>query len=320
MKKIFISAALLIAAATAWGQYALPKISVTNVRSHPRHSAELVSQVVMGTPLKVLSDDGSWLQVETPEGYKGYVITNTLSKFTEPMLTRWQSAPRVVVSSVDQTWVYDNPTEFTTVRRVTDVVPGVILETDGPAKGRALPVSLPDGRKGYIACADVTPVEKWASRATSSAPDSVVAIAPSMMGAPYVWGGTSVKGADCSGYSQLLYYRQGILLPRDAWQQAQVGTLVLTRHSEPVTEKLLKPLRPGDLLFFGNASTRKVTHVGIYRGNGEVIHCSSRVKVNSLIPGAKGYDKSLNLLLARRIEGDAMEKLAVKSRAVYGIK
>ncbi len=86
-------------------------------------------------------------------------------------------------------------------------------------------------------------------------------------GGKYVWGGTSPKGFDCSGYVQYLYKKHGVDLPRTAWSQSKKGKPVDLAH-----------LQKGDLLFFLTDKKRgiPVTHVGIYLGNGEFIHAASR--------------------------------------------
>ena len=99
-------------------------------------------------------------------------------------------------------------------------------------------------------------------------------------GGKYIWGGTTPKGFDCSGYVQYLYKKQGINLPRTALSQSQVG--------EDVD---IDNLKKGDLLFFLTDKKRKipVTHVGIYIGNGEFIHAASRKKGIIISPITHGY-------------------------------
>jgi len=99
-------------------------------------------------------------------------------------------------------------------------------------------------------------------------------------GGRYIWGGTTPKGFDCSGYVQYLYKKQGINLPRTALSQSQVG--------EDVD---IDNLKKGDLLFFLTDKKRKipVTHVGIYIGNGEFIHAASRKKGIIISPITQGY-------------------------------
>src|SRR5690606_40781222 len=102
------------------------------------------------------------------------------------------------------------------------------------------------------------------------------------MGRPYLWGGTSGKGVDCSGFTKMVYYLNGLELPRDASQQVRSGVEI------PLDENLSR-LEPGDRLFVGykdkDGKKARITHVGIHIGDGWRIHASQRVMVQSLMPG-----------------------------------
>ena len=107
-----------------------------------------------------------------------------------------------------------------------------------------------------------------------------------------MWGGTSSKGVDCSGFVKIVYYSRGIILARDASQQA--------RYGEPVDFSNRNNLQPGDLLFFGR-SAQRITHVGIYQENGNFIHSSGKVHIGSIDPKAPNYVAERNNVAARRI-------------------
>jgi cell wall-associated NlpC family hydrolase len=107
-------------------------------------------------------------------------------------------------------------------------------------------------------------------------PQNLVETAGSFMGIPYLWGGTSSKGFDCSGFIKTVYYLNGMILTRDASQQFQYG-IRIRRASFPDS------LKNGDLLFFGSSGRGRprATHIGMYIGDSEFIHCSGMVRINS---------------------------------------
>ena len=126
-----------------------------------------------------------------------------------------------------------------------------------------------------------------------------------MLGVPYLWGGTSTKGVDCSGFTKMSYFLNGIVLPRDASQQALVGEKIDIYEDDIVNiDKCIKNLMPGDLLFFASdKKTLRVTHTGIYIGNGQFIQAAGLVRINSMISGSANYDdfQSRTLVSARRM-------------------
>jgi cell wall-associated NlpC family hydrolase len=122
------------------------------------------------------------------------------------------------------------------------------------------------------------------------------------MGIPYFWGGTSCKALDCSGFTKTVYFLNGVLLPRDASQQALVG--------RPVDAgKDFSGIEVGDLLFFGTRGTaerkERVTHVGIALGGGKFIHEGGDVRINSLNENDPEYSapRRETFLGVRRIIG-----------------
>ena len=259
--------------------WALPRISVAHIRVSPGHSAELSSQAIMGMPVKLLEKKGDWWRVETPDGYGGYIIKNSLIEMTDSQIDKWRDADRVVVSSIHQTYVVARPSAKCNMREIiTDVVNGVILEGTKSDKEYSK-VTLPDGKCGYIKSCDITPIEKWASQDFDS--KLILNMAYSMHGLPYLWGGTSTKSLDCSGLAKVSYLANGIILRRDAYQQAETGLRI--------DAKDWRKLKAGDLLFFGNPKTKRVTHVAIYDNDGMYIHASGRVKVNSINPEDRAY-------------------------------
>lgn len=314
---------ILVAAVTGFTaaaeQWAQPKVSVAILRSEPRHAAEQVSQVVMGTPLKVIKSGREWWQVETPEGYTGYIRNNTLTPLSDGEMAQWRKSRRGVVTADRTIYVTVTPTADELADRVTDIVNGSIVRigdvtpasTSGIISGDnagdvITSIILPDGRKGYLPARYLKPIEQWADQTWDAT--KLPSYASRLMGTPYVWGGTSTKGMDCSGLTQITAYRYGVLLPRDASQQIKVGTVV--DKSRPADFKA------GDLLFFGNVNTGRVTHVAISQGGYDYIHSSARVRQSSLDPASPLYENP-GLIGVRRIDETTAGKLALKSHPWY---
>ena len=126
-----------------------------------------------------------------------------------------------------------------------------------------------------------------------------------MEGTPYLWGGTSIKSLDCSGLAKVCYFANGIILMRDASQQALTG--------EKFKPEQWRELEAGDLLFFGNPETGKVTHVAIYDNSGDYVHSSGRVRRNSVDPESESY-LTTPFLSASRIKSRLNTKGIVQAK------
>src|SRR5690606_1765705 len=154
------------------------------------------------------------------------------------------------------------------------------------------------------------PYHEWLAKTELTA-ENVLKVAKSMIGVPYLWGGTSVKGVDCSGFTKTAYYMNGLVIPRDASQQVNSGKNIdILTHGEVDKAKVLANLKPADLLFFaerkGQVENARVTHVAIYIGNGEFIHASGLVRINSLFPEAENFDahQARTIVSAKRYIGE----------------
>ena len=275
---------------------AIVRVSVANVKSKPSHQADMASQAVMGWTARVLKKQSGWYLVHTePDNYLGWIEELQLTLVNENGITAWTTAPRVIVVS-PITSVRERATSDSTP--VTDVVIGSLLRSDG-REGSWTRVMLPDGRRGYLRDGEAVELESWKAALQPTAAN-VELTALQFMGIPYLWGGTSSKGFDCSGFTKTVLRMNGIELPRDADQQAQTGMEVPIGNG-------LDQLQKGDLLFFGTRAAgdrpERITHVGIYVGAGEFLHASGLVRRNSLLPSSPIYSESHRgrLLRARRV-------------------
>jgi hypothetical protein len=266
--------------------WALATLSVSNIRSQPDHASELVTQVLMGTPLKILETRDKWFHVQTPEQYTGWMDAGGLQLLTEQELNRWKGSDRYLFNSLSG-YAYNSPSMKGEI--VTDLVLGDLFEIESSARGY-YKIHVPDGRTGYVKKSGCISYNDWSIPEPNIS--SIISVARKMMGTPYLWGGTSDKGADCSGFVKTAFYANGIILARDASQQALYG--------QPVDFTDMNNLQPGDLLFFGS-SAQHITHVGIYLGKGEFIHSSGMVHISSIDPASPGYDSNRKNMAARRI-------------------
>lgn len=280
--------------------WAMVIIPYAHLRTNPGHEAELTSQALMGTPLRVLEqaeDDDNWYRVQTPDNYISWVIDNSIKMMSDDEMKAWRSAPRYISTPV-YSYLYADP-EGTEI--ASDLVLGDILVQKGK-KGNNIILSTPDGRTGYAKDDEVEPLTEWAKQSFN--PDLIVDIAKQLMGSTYTWGGTSTKGVDCSGLTKTSYFANGIILQRDASQQVLYG--------EKISPIKWSDAKKGDLLYFGTKSGR-VTHTAIYMGDGKYIHASARVKVNSVNPKSPIY-LTTPFISINRIDGN------VDKAGIYSVK
>ena len=279
MKKMLFIAAMLLCQILAAQEFGIVSISVCNLRSTPDYDAEMVSQALLGTPVHILeiTQKNNWPQVQTPDSYTGWVHKDAITLLSKEEYSAWNAAEKVVVTALFST-VHTQPSVHSGT--ISDAVAGDRLKYSGLTRG-FWKVSFPDGRVGYISKKDAERESSWRKKLRTDA-DSIIASALKMNGFPYIWAGMSPKGMDCSGFVRTVLFLHDIIIPRDASQQAPKGERIMG------TEDLI----PGDLLFFGRKDTAapRVSHVGIYIGEGRFIHSLGLVKIASLDPSAPDYD------------------------------
>jgi gamma-D-glutamyl-L-lysine dipeptidyl-peptidase len=263
--------------------FALINVSVGNVRSNPRHTAELVTQVLMGMQVKLLKRQGGWYYIQSPDSYLGWIDSSALHPTSREGIEEWESSSRVIVTQ-QYGIVREQPASG--ALPVSNAVIGSRMRSTGRS-GVWYAVELPDGRTGYIERSMAQDYTAW-SRSRELTGENVERTAKMFLGIPYLWGGTSVKGFDCSGFTKTVFWLNGMDLTRDASQQIQLG-------EEVETGERFENLRKGDLLFFGQKAddtrSERIVHVGIYLGNGEFIHASGDVHINSLFADAPNYNE-----------------------------
>jgi SH3-like domain-containing protein len=280
-----------------WG---LVTVSVCNIKSKPSYSSEQVSQALMGTPVRILKTNGDWLLIQTPDHYLGWTNDSSISEKNEVEMAGWRASERLIYTCKSG----DILSETDIKGVVSDITAGAILEII--SEGREFfTAELPDGRRGVISRKDAAVFDEWCSSVKPEA-EKMISFAKSLNGSPYMWGGTSIKAIDCSGFTKTLFFTGGIILARDASQQFLYGQPVDISSS-------YEPLEPGDLIFFGHLNDngeKRITHVGMYIGDTEVIHSSGMVRINSLDSTRTNFNSYLKrtIMGARRIIGEESHK------------
>lgn len=248
--------------------WALVRTPVACMRVRGSYGSELATQAILGMPVRLLEKEGGWWRLQSPDGYIGWVYGSNLAMKTPDEMSNWRKSNRLVVTSLHQIYAYDNPQEESPRSVVTDLVPGSIVNGDlKHLDNNKVEIVLPDGRKCWADASAFSTFGEWANQRFDE--DRILNQAYAMMGAPYLWGGTSAKTTDCSGLVKISYLANGLILRRDASQQALIG-----KHIDPSDTESLEP---GDLMFFGDTPGGRVVHVAIYDKDGKFIHCATRV-------------------------------------------
>ncbi|WP_321995727.1 C40 family peptidase [Draconibacterium orientale] len=284
-----------------WG---IVTISVCNIRSNQRHSAEMLTQAILGTPVKVYRKADGWYLIQTPDRYFGWVDGAAIAVKSNEEMAKWKACKKVLYKN-QYGFAYAEADAKSSI--ATDLVLDNLLSVADETAGFYKTV-LADGREAFVKKDECMGLDSWYNK--SVAAKDVLATAQKFMGVPYLWGGTSAKMVDCSGFVKSAYYNYGVILQRDASQQTLYGELIDTENGYDTLE-------PGDLVFFGRKATadqlERVTHVGLCLGDQEFIHASGKVRVNSLNPDNEKYTGHYEkgFVRARRIignvDGDGIE-------------
>jgi cell wall-associated NlpC family hydrolase len=226
-------------------------LSVVPVRKEPSDRSEMVTQLLFGDMAEVVGEEGAWRKIiVSDDGYEGWVDYKQLMPITDEEALSMNNGPDVYCDDVTCDYIH----------------------ADGTLRLIVIGSRLPAFRDGHFILGPS--VNRFNGNTVSPSKPVVEGILRQSMkylNAPYLWGGKSPFGIDCSGFTQMVFRMNGIALPRDAWQQALKG-LALEKE---------EPLQPGDLAFFCNQEG-KVVHVGIVLPEGKIIHASGRVRIDRL--------------------------------------
>lgn len=258
-------------------------LSVAGLRAEPAHRSELVSQLIFGDLFEVVEEQKDWLQVRMLfDHYLGWVNANQVQLLAAEDLADLLKSPPAV--STDLIQLIEDRTHNTSF-----------------AIGAGSSLYFID--KGSLAIAGK--VYHYSGTVASEFPAKPLQMADyalTFLNTPYLWGGRSPFGIDCSGFVQLVFKMAGIKIPRDAAIQATQGQTI----------HLINEAMPGDLLFFDN-DEKQITHVGMLVNEGHIIHAHGKVRIDLVDHNGifnretRRYTHSLRII--KRIRPDSNNKL-----------
>ncbi|HRZ76833.1 MAG TPA: C40 family peptidase [Bacteroidales bacterium] len=236
--------------------YGICTLSVVPMRREPSERSEMVSQLLFGELLWILERQGNWLFARTAlDDYEGWIDIKQVTQIGEDFFRYYHSRTNEVVTDMSAQ-LFDGRERRHLLIPAGSTMPGI--------RGRVLEINgkryILDGETNRIILADRASVRKY-----------ILEIATRYLDTPYLWGGRSPFGLDCSGFVQIVFKICGIRLRRDSAQQAMEGRGL----------SFLSESRPGDLAFFDDKEGR-ITHVGILMGDDRIIHCSGKVRIDPI--------------------------------------
>lgn len=345
---------------------AVVELSTIYMRQAADYESALETQELMGTVVEIVGEQGYWREIVSPQPYKAWATEKGLVEMTAEEVKAYEEAPKVIYAGL-YGHIYMEPSYKAAT--ICDLVGGDVMRLAVEKKhitpqtvtgrnmkegskslklnGKWTKVMMPSGRTGYVPTSElkihdgfisIAQGEGSAESISDETMEAIIAEAEKLLGVPYLWGGMSSKGVDCSGLVRISCIMNGILLPRNASQQINCGDRVdmeidtdyweeaqrtgkqtntyttscgnRITWSDDFREEMIrrtKNLQRGDLVFFGTPATEpgkkpRISHVGIYLGNGKMIHSSHKVRINSLIPGEEDYyENSWKLVGASRL-------------------
>jgi gamma-D-glutamyl-L-lysine dipeptidyl-peptidase len=243
-----------------WPHGAIVQRDIIDLRAEPSDAAELVDQAHFGENVRALGESGKWRYVQGADQYLGWIKSDEVAVMAHygedhvvgVLLGQVREAPRPDAEVIAR---LPAGTRVPPIKASIQQADGTYREIPYEHPGGWREIHLaPGSRTGYIAEADLADVRQLPHRFPTA--DDYLKTAEAFIGVPYLWGGTTALGLDCSGFVQQVYLLNGVALPRDADQQAVLGRKV-------------DEARAGDLMFFGDDS---VTHVALATSAREFMH------------------------------------------------
>ena len=238
--------------------------AVAPIHKQPIFSSEMISQGLMWEKVLIQETYKNWHQISMEDGYDGWIHSFYL-QHSEPLVGEHTF---VTNRAVPVYYEIDKMSSIAALLSYGTYVPMAENKDD------LCEIYMPDGKSGYM-----EPQKQIVKKSR----DAITGLAISLLSVPYLWGGKSSFGYDCSGFIQMVLKTVGIPIQRDT--SLQIKTIDLKNIDIDQAE-------PGDLLFF--TENNITNHVAFLLGEGKIIHCSGQVKIESIIEGKPGFSKQLS--------------------------
>lgn len=265
--------------------FALTKTSIAPIYAQPGFRFEMVTQAILGEVLQIRSARGLWREVVLSDQYSGWAHELQLVGISESQAQKWANPElRVTTVLASARRIEDGPTVL------LPCTGGLMLESRTETHWMA---RMPDGSLIQLERNQASSQE----RDIGGSPEKVVALAREFLGTPYLWGGKTRMGIDCSGFAQIVVRSAtGLCLPRNSALQCE--SPLLGPWGKDACE-----IGEGHLYFFLDDDHGRVSHVGISLSQGKFIHASGCVRISSLNPQHEEFDESLlrRFLFARLV-------------------
>ena len=236
-------------------RYGISNLSIVPVRTDPSETSEMCTQLLFGEHYSIIDENKKWCKIKLAlDGYEGWIDQKIVYEISEKIFRQLALQPQTVTT---------NP--FNIVQPENGYSNFLIVAGSTLPFYKASNNTFKIGAESYTVQGDkIVSVKK-------NIRNVLIENALKYFNSPYLWGGRSPFGVDCSGFSQILYKMAGIQIPRDANQQAAIG--------ENIT--FVEEALPGDLAFFDN-DEGKIIHVGVIWEKNKIIHSSGKVRIDNI--------------------------------------